>query len=155
PQLLETLGLPGAIDAVLARVRGAGMAATLEVTPEGLLREPLVSELLPPGVDHVLFRVIQEACTSVLRHSEASRVEVQIRADAGAIEVTIDDDGVGLPAEHDRVGFGLLGMRERVQAAGGELRFETSRSASAERPGLRLIVTVATAPVADRARTAP
>ncbi|MBT9558152.1 MAG: sensor histidine kinase [Myxococcales bacterium] len=141
PQLLETLGLAGAIAAVLTRVEGAGIAATLALTPADLLREPRSTELLPPGLDHVLFRVIQEACTNVLRHSAASRVELQLRADSTGVELIMDDDGVGLPAEHNRVGFGLLGMRERVQAAGGELTFGASRPANPERPGLRLVAT--------------
>ena len=72
------------------------------------------------------FRIVQESLTNIIRHANASRVDVEIRANDEVIELRIADDGIGIDAARARgntesSGVGLLGMRERVQALGGEL----------------------------------
>jgi signal transduction histidine kinase len=66
--------------------------------------------------------VVQESLTNVLRHAaRVSRVEISARADGDAVEITVANDGVaasnGLPSG----GFGLVGLTERVESAGGRL----------------------------------
>ena len=66
-----------------------------------------------------LLRSIQEAITNTLRHANASRLDVRIRADGTSLDVVIDDDG---RARGDIVpGNGLTGMRERIERCGGEM----------------------------------
>lgn len=90
-----------------------------------LRRDPAVSDDLPHEVQAAAFRVVQEALTNVRRHAaDASHIEVRLRCDAGRLEVSVADDGRGgtqLPAAAHGGGFGLVGLKERVTALGGEL----------------------------------
>ena len=75
------------------------------------------------GVDHVIYRVIQEGLTNIVRHAEAQHVTVSITPDEEKIFIEIIDDGIGfdvnaVETEHH---FGVQGMRERVSMIGGEM----------------------------------
>jgi signal transduction histidine kinase len=108
----------------------AGIAELIEAfaTPGQqvtLRRDPAVSDQLPHEVQAAAFRVVQEALTNVRRHAaDAIRVEVRLRDDTGRLAVTVTDDGRGgtqLPVAAHGGGFGLVGLKERVTALGGEL----------------------------------
>lgn len=73
---------------------------------------------LPAVIDAAGYRVVQEACTNVLRHAGASTVGVRIASEALMTFIEVVDDGRGGPAPTDD-GYGLLGLRERVTAVGG------------------------------------
>ncbi|MEU4620456.1 sensor histidine kinase [Actinoplanes sp. NPDC023801] len=76
---------------------------------------------LPSGVRAIVFRVVQEALTNVIRHAAASRCTVAVDASADSVTVRVADDGTGtVPPEG--AGHGLRGMRERVTGHGGTLR---------------------------------
>ncbi|WP_327184155.1 sensor histidine kinase [Streptomyces sp. NBC_01334] len=91
-----------------------------------LHRDPALSDDLPHEVQAAAFRVVQEALTNVRRHAaDAATVTVRLGRDGDRLDVTVVDDGRGgtqLPAEARGGGFGLVGLRERVTALGGELR---------------------------------
>ncbi|MER0245120.1 sensor histidine kinase [Streptomyces sp. HSW2009] len=79
---------------------------------------------LPPGVDLAAFRIVQEALTNVIRHSEARTARVTLRYERRALHLLIDDDGpasstAGGRADAGSGGNGLVGMRERAAAFGG------------------------------------
>ncbi len=80
----------------------------------------------PSATDEVelaCYRMLQEALTNALRHSDADRVRVRVRC-SDDIEVDVSDNGVGArAAELDR-GTGLTGLRERIGSLGGELSVE-------------------------------
>ena len=90
-----------------------------------LRRDPAVSDGLPHETQAAAFRVVQEALTNIRRHAaDATRIEVGLREDAGRLVVSVADDGRGgtrLPAAAHGGGFGLVGLKERVAALGGEL----------------------------------
>jgi signal transduction histidine kinase len=90
-----------------------------------LRRDPAVSDSLPHEKQAAAFRVVQEALTNIRRHAaDATRIEVGLREDAGRLVVSVADDGRGgtrLPAAAHGGGFGLVGLKERVAALGGEL----------------------------------
>lgn len=73
------------------------------------------------------FRVVQESLTNVMRYAQASRVEVKLHCDETGLRLTIQDDGQGfdLNVASQRAArgesLGLLGLRERVALAGGQL----------------------------------
>lgn len=75
-----------------------------------------------------MFRVLQESLTNVARHANASRVNVVLSGANGALVLKVQDDGKGIaPGEERKSGsFGLLGMRERVQALGGQVTLRSS-----------------------------
>lgn len=79
---------------------------------------------LPPGINLVVSRVVQEGLSNVVRHSGASRCVVTIRPENQMLTVRVDDDGSGLP-RREQSGSGLVGMRERVEDVGGTLTVAT------------------------------
>ena len=102
------------LDALLKSARDAGVEATLKIT--GVKRE------LPAALELPAYRIVQEAITNVLRHAQASRVEVILDYQAEALTISVSDNGAG-PAEpaSTSTGHGLIGMRERVELFNGEL----------------------------------
>ena len=79
----------------------------------------------------ILYRVAQEALTNVAKHANARHVWVTLRPTDGGVELEVRDDGVGFDhgvvADLAREGhFGLIGMRERLEMAGG--RWEVARA---------------------------
>ena len=104
----------GDIETLLKPARDAGLAATLKVTGE--------PEPLPAAVELSAYRIVQEAVTNVLKHANASRVEVAVDYGASALNVTVTDNGTGTATTGSAgAGHGLIGMRERVALFGGDL----------------------------------
>ena len=116
PPALDQLGLAPAL-ASLAQRTGAGN--DVEVRADVELPE---DSRLAPEVETTVYRVVQESLTNVVKHAHASSVDIDVRCAGDAVEVSVADDGVGFDTEATGGdGFGLAGMRERVELAGGEL----------------------------------
>jgi signal transduction histidine kinase len=100
----------------------------------------------PPEVTSTVYRVVQESLTNISRHApHAHSVTVSVARDREAVTVEVVDDAPPVPARyHHRGGYGLLGMRERVEAIGGTL-------SAGPRPGPGWSV-LATLPVPARER---
>ncbi|MFC4147566.1 sensor histidine kinase [Micromonospora mangrovi] len=77
----------------------------------------------PPEVSGTVHRVVREALTNVARHApHATAVDVVVAERAGTVTVEVRDDAPPAPARHPRrAGYGLVGMRERVETLGGTL----------------------------------
>jgi signal transduction histidine kinase len=78
---------------------------------------------LTPQTNLTLYRAGQEALTNVAKHANATTVNVRLNYGDDRIRLTIDDNGVG--ASESEGGFGLLGIRERVQLLNGSVRVTT------------------------------
>ena len=76
---------------------------------------------LSPAVDAAVYRIVQESVTNTMRHSNATRIDVAVRAGDDAIEVTVHDNGTGARLPRFGPGHGVRGMRERAEALGGSL----------------------------------
>lgn len=77
---------------------------------------------LPDDVAETALRVVSEALTNVARHGQAHRVALTASIEDGLLQLTIEDDGVGFdPAAVPTGHYGLIGMRERVRLAGGQV----------------------------------
>ncbi len=83
---------------------------------------------LPPAHHLTLYRAVQEALTNVQRHAQAGRVWLVLTLHPDHLNLLIGDDGRGIPPEAESSGFGLRGLRERIEALGGTLHLQ-------ERPG--------------------
>ncbi|WP_285642670.1 sensor histidine kinase [Lentzea sp. NBRC 102530] len=83
---------------------------------------------LATSVEVVLLRTVQEALNNVARHSEASRVDVTMRFDTDGISLEVRDDGRGFGDAPE--GFGLRGMRARLEQVGGTLSLSSDEGAS-------------------------
>ncbi len=106
----DSVTQPGLLElpALCERLAAVGLAVDLDVEPRSL----------PPQVDVVVYRIVQEALTNALRHGKASTAQVTVR---GTERLTIDisDNGRGPASYHP--GRGLRGMSERVALFGGSL----------------------------------
>ncbi|HWV84418.1 MAG TPA: GAF domain-containing sensor histidine kinase [Capillimicrobium sp.] len=146
PAALDDLGLPAALEGLVERVaETAGLKATLRVSLDGAGRrddgdgseDGRGARRLPTAVEDSAYRIVQEALTNVVKHAAASRVDVVIEGDQDRLELRVSDDGKGFDPEASSSGFGLVGMRERVDLLGGTIEIEPQ-----ERRGTTIHVTL-------------
>ena len=74
---------------------------------------------LPDEISTALYRVVQEALTNVSKHGYAEQVRLDLRERLTNISLLLEDNGQGFDPNENTTGFGLQGMRERVEAFGG------------------------------------
>jgi signal transduction histidine kinase len=79
-------------------------------------------DILEPGIELAAYRIVQEALTNARRYAEGAAVDVELHYTADALWLRVRDNGPGPPPTTRSGGHGLLGMRERAAAVGGELR---------------------------------
>ena len=135
PGLLDDLGLASAVEWQAGRFEEhAGLTCLVTVVGDA---EP------PADVATAAFRVYQEALTNVARHAEAETVRVRLELAPDAVRLDVADDGRGMapPPPGGRRSLGVLGMRERARALGGDLAIE-----SAPDQGTRVRVTLPVPP---------
>ncbi|WP_162606043.1 sensor histidine kinase [Jiangella aurantiaca] len=123
PVNLQNATLPEAIERIAARFADeTGLDVSLQVDGTG--------PPLPANVEVVLLRTAQEALTNVRKHAGARRVVVALRSQPGATTVAVVDDGRGfLPGTATLDGYGLRGMRARVEQVGGLLEIVSAPGA--------------------------
>jgi signal transduction histidine kinase len=80
---------------------------------------------LDGDVETQLFRIAQEALTNVARHSGATKVRLDLAASVDEVRLSISDNGKGFDDADPARGAGLVGMRARARAAGGNLRIKS------------------------------
>ena len=114
------------LDELVASFRSIGMPVTVETSGP--------SVRLAPAADLAAFRLVQEALTNVQKHATGARARVVLAVEGNRLALTVanerpparDDDEAGWQHREDAAatgsGLGLVGMRERVAAAGGELQ---------------------------------
>lgn len=107
---------------------GSGVEVSVEVTgPQSQLPEEMEQHLL---------RIAQEAVTNALKHAGAGRIAIRLQLEARNLHLRIGDNGRGFNAQDvfsSRAGhFGLIGMRERAERLGGELRLASNPGAGTE-----------------------
>ncbi len=100
------------VDVLVQTVRDAGLPVELRVEGE--------QTDLPPGVDVSAYRIVQEALTNVVKHAGPARTSVVVRYGRRTVEVEVTDDG-RRSVNGNAAGYGLAGMRERVELHGGTL----------------------------------
>ena len=100
---------------------------------------------LPPNLELVLFRVLQESLTNIHRHSKSTKAEVALKLVAGNAVLSIRDFGSGVPPAvlarfhtHDASGVGLAGMRERVRELAGQFEISSDSSGTTVRISIPL-----------------
>ena len=121
-ELLDDGDLAGALSKV-ARQLTAGADVRAEINESGTPRP------LPELQEKTLLRVGQEALTNAVRHAAAGRVRLRLDYDETRVRLEVTDDGAGFDADAGARtsggGFGLRGMRERVEQAGGTLSIKS------------------------------
>jgi signal transduction histidine kinase len=111
----ESRPLPEALTSLVDQWRAAGLNASF--------RQSGTVRTLRPQSNLTLYRAGQEALTNVAKHANATIVSVRLNYVEDRTRLTIEDNGVG--ATDSEGGFGLLGIRERVQLLNGSVRVST------------------------------
>lgn len=115
PLELEEKGFLGALQQRLDTVEGrAGIDVELKINQQAPL---------PVYLEDALFRIVQEALNNIIKHSNATKVTIEMDINEEACKMRIIDNGIGFdPASiQTRHGMGLLNMRERAEELGGKL----------------------------------
>jgi two-component system, NarL family, sensor histidine kinase DevS len=124
PAALDELGLGAAIESLADRVATLeGLEVDLSMGSNGGIG---ALPRLPPEVESTVYRLVQEALTNVAKHARADRAWVSVAETPAGVEVSVRDDGIGFDARNASGGYGLLGMRERVELAGGKLEIQST-----------------------------
>jgi signal transduction histidine kinase len=119
PAALDQLGLAAALEGLARRAREVdGLEVTLDLVVD--------EDALDPELKTAVYRLVQEALTNVAKHARANRAEVGVEHEGDQVRLRVQDDGRGFDAAEPAAGFGLVGMRERVELLGGEMEVTTS-----------------------------
>ena len=122
PPALDALGLNDTLEDFCSQF---AVRTRLEITYRG---EPVPD--IADAQEISLYRLLQEALANAAIHAQASKVEVVLVRDRSTVRLTVSDDGNGMdPGILDDVkrrGLGIVGMRERIEALGGQFTIEGS-----------------------------
>lgn len=135
PEVLDGLGLRAALNEMLSSWRQRNNSVTCIIKLSDAI------DSMDETANITAYRVVQESLTNIARHAAARRVEVSVRrllggSDGCMLEIMVADDGKGFDAENLQ-GFGLSGMRERVEGMGG-----TFELTSVSSQGTRILVSI-------------
>ncbi|PRC92588.1 ATP-binding protein [Solimicrobium silvestre] len=125
PEVLDMLGLQGAVAEMVASYSSTHPSCHFSCEVDGDFS----------GLDNVsamsAYRIIQEALSNIIKHADAHQAQVllQLDADKNTVHVRITDDGKGFVQNDITEGIGLVGIRERVFALGGQIQIESNNSA--------------------------
>jgi signal transduction histidine kinase len=116
PKLLDDLGLSAAMEWQANEFKArSGIICQITSEPEDIILDQVRST--------AFFRIFQETLTNIIRHSQATKVEVVLRQLPDRVELSVQDNGQGITAEEiiESRSLGIIGMRERALSLGGEL----------------------------------
>lgn len=132
PELLDTLGLHGAIEEVVKNFEKLHPYCRFEFYSNSN-HLTLDSEL-----EITIYRLIQEAISNIIKHASATKASVDIKVDEANhfVRIVIEDNGIGFNPESIISGMGIIGMKERVHAFNGKIQFT-----SAQEEGTKIVIT--------------
>lgn len=120
PAALLSKGLPDAVDELISKIS----SNTLKISfhSEGF------TERLDTNTETILYRVIQECVNNIIKHADATKLDISLIKDQDGISVTVEDNGKGFvhdPAKEDE-GIGLKNIRSRILFLKGTVDFDSS-----------------------------
>lgn len=122
PLVLQELGLISAVRKEAKDLaKSTGVKARVTVSQD--------FDRLPPPLETVIYRVVQEALHNVAKHANASTVNIEMARENDRVRLVIEDDGVGISGNRNpsRQTFGMAGMHERIATVGGKMNLTSSR----------------------------
>jgi PAS domain S-box-containing protein len=125
PQALEEVNFWEALKGI---VKNSTVGTTLQTTFQAKGKVPL----LPPAWQENLLRIGQEALSNTLKYARAKHFRTRLTSNAKEFRLELCDDGNGFEVTERHDGVGLAGMRERVQAMGGDLKVASARGKGTE-----------------------
>ena len=124
PAALDELGVGAAVEALADRTRSRGLNVELRIDLDYEAGRTTMRH--DPDLETALYRIAQEAITNAVKHSGAESVTVDVEEADGSVTLRVRDDGQGFEESAMSRGFGLAGMRERVELLGGTLTVESA-----------------------------
>jgi signal transduction histidine kinase/PAS domain-containing protein len=123
PLTLDHLGLIPAINQYTSTIQKLN-GTNINFIHEGFERR------LPNNIETIIYRVIQEALTNIVRHAHASSASIKLKMEDYKVTVIIQDDGVGFDTtvSPTRTHIGLLGMKERLNMINGKLSIDSQHN---------------------------
>jgi len=117
PPILDELGPVPALDWLVEDIcKRAGLSHDLDTSLGG--------QILDADAALAVFRICQEALTNVVRHAQASHVDVELRVSEQGLKLRVQDNGRGISRDQVVGSLGLLGLQERVSLLGGQLTIQ-------------------------------
>jgi signal transduction histidine kinase len=124
PSSLDEAGIVATVEALILQYqRTTGIKFNFQ--------KPKLDLKLSPQYNLILYRVVQEAITNIVKYANAKTVDILLSGKPGLVQLDIKDDGLGfdynkLLEQGPRDKLGLLGLRERVELLGGAMRINTA-----------------------------
>jgi signal transduction histidine kinase len=125
PSTLDQLGLGAALEALGERT-ATGHSIEVEINTDMDFEAGRNSNRLLGEVEDTTYRIVQEALTNAVKHGKAERARVDVSEDGESLRVRVLDVGRGFDPTAPTEGFGLVGMRERAELAGGTLELRSA-----------------------------
>ena len=148
PAALDDLGLSAALEHLIDTWQTIS-ADTNNKAHESVNKQTNYQLLILDNIDRfeekiniMIFRIIQEALTNISKHAHAKHVSVSISNESGYLVLEINDDGLGFDTNKINVGYGLLGIAERVEALGGSLEIRSQTNSDQLKSGTKINVQI-------------
>ena len=125
PAALDESGLKPAFAALAERLEHL-TGLTVDIQIDLAHESGREATRLASTVEATVYRIVQEALSNVAKHASVERAEVVVREDAETVQVVVRDDGAGFSLDQSSTGFGIMGMRERVELLNGVLTIESA-----------------------------
>lgn len=119
PYQLDRIGLTKAIEAI---IRSAQTASEIDFSAE----IDDIDNYFPKESEINFYRIVQESVNNILKHSNATKAKVEIKSEEQKLKLIIEDNGVGFSSETKSNGFGLIGIKERVDLLNGNMEIITT-----------------------------
>jgi signal transduction histidine kinase len=132
PPVLDEMGIAAAIEALAERVETPRLEVRTAVDPS--FEQGGAERRHDDELETAVYRIVQEALSNVIKHSRASMVLVEVvdDDDRGELRILVRDDGEGFDPTARSSGYGLTGMRERVELLGGSIELRSTIGDGAE-----------------------
>ena len=156
PAALDDIGLEPALRSLFERTLEAhGVTVAPDIDLD--LEAGRSASRLEPEIEGTVYRLVQEALSNTAKHASTDRASVRVIEQDGHVSIEVRDEGRGFDPTDPRRGFGLLGMRERVELTGGTLEIDSLPGAGTRvyRDATRAASCGASAPAEPRLRARP
>ncbi len=126
PAALDELGVQAALEGLAERSMRHGLE--VDVSIDLHYEQGRERARHAPEVETAIYRIVQEALTNAHKHGAAKRAVVEVTEQGATVQLSVRDDGAGFDpeAETETEGFGLLGMRERIELLSGKLLLDSA-----------------------------
>ncbi len=126
PAALDELGAQAAVEALAERASRHGIEVDVSIDLAHERGDGRSHARHTPELEIAIYRIVQESLTNATKHGGARRAVVEIHEDEETVHLEVRDDGAGFDPTAETVGFGLLGMRERVELLEGTLLLDST-----------------------------